>query len=459
MATRRDFRIQAPAILAEPSQLKGADAEWLRPREIVVSHGQIVEISSQLSGRADLVLDNYALIPGLVNAHTHLEFSDCQEPLPTGPHFPAWIENVLRARRARADARKDSTEQELVDALRESLDRGLCESQRFGVTALADVVTPPWSPQCLPSDEASPCAWHVWPEDLKSQFPYDLWLQAMDHLANPTPMTIACLEQIGLTEKRFEPVQAWCEALQQLELDDYPESLHSMGIAPHAPYSTHSSLLASAMRLASSQNRLAVVHLAESLAERQWIDEGIGPFVDFHRQFSPEPVPRRPSMILEWIDQLSQAPRGLVIHGNYLSESEMDAIARANNRLSVVYCPRTHRHFQHDAYPLAELKKRGIRVLLGTDSRSTNPDLNLWAEAAAAIAKHPDFRPTDAFASITDQAAEALGIGDLAGSLSLGNSASLCALPIPQASSFGNRSLDEVIAHWLTHAAHPIPIA
>ena len=77
---------------------------------------------------------------------------------------------------------------------------------------------------------------------------------------------------------------------------------------------------------------------------------------------------------------LADAPRALVIHGNYLDDEELAFLAANRERMSLVYCPRTHAYFEHPPYPLAKHLKLGVRVALGTDSRASNPDLDLLAE-------------------------------------------------------------------------------
>ena len=74
---------------------------------------------------------------------------------------------------------------------------------------------------------------------------------------------------------------------------------------------------------------------------------------------------------------LATAHRALVIHGNYLAGDEIDFVAAHRERMSLVYCPRTHAYFGHEPYPLAEMLAAGVRVAVGTDSRASNPDLRL----------------------------------------------------------------------------------
>jgi cytosine/adenosine deaminase-related metal-dependent hydrolase len=209
--------------------------------------------------------------------------------------------------------------------------------------------------------------------------------------------------------------------------------------------------------LAARQHRLVAMHLVESPAERQWIDDGTGPFAELHSRLGVPDVPRSPTLIIDACRALAQAPHALIIHGNYLTEPEMDAIAMVRKNLSVVFCPRTHRHFEHSDYPLEALLARGIRVVLGTDSRSSNPDLNLWQEAHTALAQHRSLRPSQALSAITDQAAESIGREAHFGTLRPGRVAALNAIPLePVLRRRKPVDVEEVFAGWFQNVAHPI---
>jgi cytosine/adenosine deaminase-related metal-dependent hydrolase len=129
---------------------------------------------------------------------------------------------------------------------------------------------------------------------------------------------------------------------------------------------------------------------------------------------------------------LAAAQRALVIHGNYLDDEERDYLARHRQRLSLVYCPRTHQYFGHAPYPLEELLARGVRVVLGTDSRASNPDLSLGDELRFAAARHPTVSPQELLRGATLDAATALGLERELGSLTVGKLASFIALPLPE---------------------------
>jgi cytosine/adenosine deaminase-related metal-dependent hydrolase len=123
---------------------------------------------------------------------------------------------------------------------------------------------------------------------------------------------------------------------------------------------------------------------------------------------------------MDYLQVLAQADRALVIHGNYLSDDEQAFLASHAERVSVVYCPRTHAHFGHDRYPLSKMLARGVHVALGTDSRASNPDLNLFAEMRFIYRHHQQVDPADIVRLGTMNGARSLGIHNRLGSMAVG---------------------------------------
>lgn len=405
------IRIQSDAILASPSVC-------YRPGQLVVRDGLIISCSGDCSTRADLQLPGSLLSAGLVNAHTHLEFSDLQQPFPPGDNFPQWIASVIRHRRNLADG---ISREEFLRLRHAALQAGFEESRRAGVALVGDIVTRPWSPNDLADNSSIQLAptptrslSHAVPLILRNSLSAAACLQ---HLAN-FPQVFAFPEIIGLDEARFLEAAQWATQLAAIEAPSAP--ICKIGLSPHAPYSIHFPTALNVLGSNLARQPIVAMHVAESLDERQWLETGCGPFREvFQRLGIPEDCPR-PSMIniIEWLASLQ---RGLLIHGNYLSETETDAVARGP--ISIVYCPRTHRHFGHTEYPLRRFINSKINVVLGTDSRASNPDLDLWSEVNAIREGHPWVSPEWAFSAATQRSAEALGLESQFGTLLPGRTA------------------------------------
>jgi cytosine/adenosine deaminase-related metal-dependent hydrolase len=118
----------------------------------------------------------------------------------------------------------------------------------------------------------------------------------------------------------------------------------------------------------------------------------------------------------------------LLAHCNYFPLEDM---AYFGFDMSVVYCPRTHAAFGHPPHPFREFLAGRVRVCLGTDGLSSNPDLDPLAEARFVHGRYPDFSGDTLLRMITLSGAEALGWADETGSLEPGKSADLVVVPLP----------------------------
>jgi len=328
-------------------------------------------------------LGDVALLPGLVNAHTHLEFSDLAAPLGVaGNPLPEWIAAVLRQRGGAAAT---------PEAKAAAIAGGLAESAAAGVRLLAEIATPPWP---LPEPPAAGLEW------------------------------IAFAELLGLQAGRQQ--QTW-EAAERLPAE--PGSAGSWGLSPHAPYSTSEAFVQRAVDWSRRDRLPLAMHVAESPEEIALVEQGQGPFRRLLRAWGLWEAQRFPwsAGITGLLRQLARAHRALVVHGNYLTAPQISFLA-SQPQMSVVYCPRTHAYFGHPPHPVAALQRAGIRVALGTDSRASNPDLQLWNEVRFLAEQRPDLPPETLLRMATLDAADALGRADC-GRLQVGARPGLIALP------------------------------
>jgi len=178
------------------------------------------------------------------------------------------------------------------------------------------------------------------------------------------------------------------------------------------------------------------MHLAESREELELLRDGTGPFrqlLEERSMWDADAIPRG-SRPLDYLRLLAEAPRTLVIHGSFLGDDELKFLAARQERMSLVYCPRTHAHFYptvHSPYPLSRALVAGVRVALGTDSRASNQDLNLLTEVQLTALGHPEIDAQQVLRMGTLSGAEALGRDADVGSITVGKLANLVALPIP----------------------------
>ena len=115
--------------------------------------------------------------------------------------------------------------------------------------------------------------------------------------------------------------------------------------------------------------------------------------------------------VLRYLQQLARLPRALAVHCNYLTQQEIRFLGD-NPHVAVVYCPRTHQYFGHTPHPWCDIIAAGGTVVLGTDGRSSNPDLSIWKELQLAAELAPSVAAEKLLPMVGTLAANALGLND-----------------------------------------------
>lgn len=334
-------------------------------------------------------LGNAAILPGLVNPHTHLDLSGARGLIPpTDPdHFIDWLRGVIAYRRGR-------TAEEVASDIR----AGLAESLRFGTTLIGDI-------------SAEGRSWDAL-------------------VAAPLRATVFW-ELIGLSDERAKA--AWAVG-KEWHANKPPAPDTRRGLSPHAPYSAHYSLI----RGLSRRSICGTIHLAESPAEMELLAHRSGPFVDFLTSlgaWGPTGLIGNCRSVLTGNRDVGKL---LLAHCNYLPLSDVSCIGFD---MSVVYCPRTHAAFGHPPHPFREFLAQRVRVCIGTDGLSSNPDLDPLAEARFVHGRYPDLPGDVLLKMITLSGAQALGWNDVTGSLEAGKSADLVVVPLPDEEAEGPHTL------------------
>jgi cytosine/adenosine deaminase-related metal-dependent hydrolase len=358
-------------------------ARWVFPVDtpplaggsVTIEAERIAAVQPQGARTADVDLGNVALLPGLVNAHTHLDLSGLRGQAPPTPDFTRWLRQVIAHRRARTP-----------EQVQEDIQAGLAESLRFGTTLLGDI-----------SGDGS--SWGL--------------------LADAPLRAVVFREFLGLPADRA--AAAW-ERLDRWLASVRDTSTCRRGVSPHAPYSVRSSLFFAA----ASAGVPVAVHLAETAVEQELLLRRRGPFVPFLREldvWDPTGLAEDTDHILRLLT--NPCTPTLLIHGNFLS-----ATTTIPRNASIVYCPRTHAAFGHPPHPFCEFLARGVRVAVGTDSLASNPDLDVLAEIRFLHARYPDVPGATLLRMATLSGAEALGWAGETGSLTPGKSADLVVLPL-----------------------------
>lgn len=304
-----------------------------------------------------------AVVPKLVNAHTHLEFSQLTEPIPPPSPFPDWIRSVIGYRMRNPEDR----------FIAEAVQSGLAESTSCGVGLVGEITTS------------------------------DAGLGGLKH---DDGRVVSFREIIG-----FAAGSLGAQLSLAAESTRLPATHNQTpGLSPHAPYSVHPELFEGVVDLARKAQLPVAMHLAETLDEIELLNRRTGRFVDFLQQLNlwDDATLGSNRSVMPYLQKLAQCRNALAIHCNYLTDDEIRFLGD-NPNVAVVYCPRTHHWFGHTPHPFLKLLASGATVVLGTDSRASNPDLSIWKELQF-VANLPNAKPLwELLPMVTTQAASAMG--------------------------------------------------
>jgi cytosine/adenosine deaminase-related metal-dependent hydrolase len=358
-------------------------------------------------------LGEVILLPGLINAHCHLDYTDMAGQLPPPKTFVDWIGLITAAKSGWSYS----------DYARSWL-HGAHQLLKTGTTTVADIEA---MPDLLPE---------VW---------------------DATPLRIfSFLEMTGIRSKRL-PKEILAAALAQIDSLKHPR--HRAMLSPHAPYSTLPELLRLTAKTASKRRWQTCIHVAESMEEFAMFQNAEGKMHDWlARNERDNSDCGLGSPVAHLARQKLLGENVLAIHVNCLARG--DASLLGKNKTHVVHCPRSHDYFRHPKFEREKLVKAGVNVCLGTDSLATTrkvgkakPELDMFAEMRALAHSDKTISPEEILRMATVNGARALGLAGKAGELSKNAFADLIALPYTGKSS---RAYDAVLAHTGNVAASMI---
>ena len=357
--------------------------------EIVVKDGLIASVGKKAStgGRADrdvIDLGRSVILPGFVNAHTHLELTNAHTLVEPQPRFTDWIREVVRAT---GDWSEDTFDASLREGIRLSVEAG--------VTSLGDIGRGVHDGAAYAKSGVRARLFH---------------------------------EAIG-----FDPAYAGEIArslLRRIERG-YPGERLLPGISPHTPYTVSERLLELCVDVARREGVPLCIHLAETTAEVEFLRAGTGEILELRKDFGLWPgwTPPRVSPV-RYLHHLGffEKPATLV-HCNYVGREDFDIISMSGS--SVVFCPRSHDYFGHRNHPFLDMLGHGINVALGTDSLISAPTLGILDEMKFLRRNYPEIEPALLLRMATTNGAKALGLPVGVGSLAPGAPADLVGVAPP----------------------------
>ena len=332
------------------------------------------------------------LLPGLVNAHCHLELSHLAGCIPFGGGFVPWIEALVAARgSASATAsRPDAPARPGVEAdaaVRDATSDAIRFLEEHGTVAVGDV---------------SNALAHV------------------DALAASRLHAVVFAELLAWDPARAAATLAWAEERERALAARLRPGLE-LRLAAHAPHSVSPELI----RLLVAHGGLAGVHLAESPDETRFLADGGGDWPGFlqrrglgHVAFDPPGT--SPARHLEDLGALR--PGLVAVHGVQLEPEDRLLLARRGVHL--VLCPRSNRNLGVGTANAPALLAAGVRLALGTDSLASAQTLDVLDDAVLLHRQFPALDPAAILRLATLGGAEALGFQDL-GAIASGKRAAL----------------------------------
>jgi len=354
----------------------------------IVAVGRAAEFPSQ--GAVDY--GDAAILPGFVNAHTHLELSLLADRVPPSSDFVDWLHRLIAARTSDVQ----SNLSDVGDYVGRAVQTGIDQSLSAGVTTIGDITSYPIYSR--PVLAASP-------------------LRAVSF-----GEVIAMGKGRDLLEGRLNAATEERDATHRVHV----------GISPHAHYTVEPGALRTCARQASDRALPLCVHVAETREEETFVRQGEGPFVTFLQELGlwDESIASSNCSPVELLAKIGLlGPRTLLAHANYVSDSDIALIAESG--ASVAYCPGTHAAFGHPPHRFRDMLRAGVNVCLGTDSLASNPSLSILDELRFLRAGFHDLSPDELLWMATLRGAKALGLSQLFGSLTPGKSADFVAMELP----------------------------
>jgi aminodeoxyfutalosine deaminase len=345
-----------------------------------------------------------ALLPGLINAHCHLDYTDMAGMVPASRWFTDWIKSITALK---AEWSFTEYAQSWLNGARMLL--------RHGVTTVADIEA---VPELLPE---------VW---------------------QSTPLRVfSFLEMTGVKSRRA-PRSILKDALETIR--SLPTARGGAGLSPHALYSTPPELQRLSFDTCRKRGWRMTTHIAESTEEFDMFTRATGPMHDWLARNQRDMSDCGRGTPVQQLYRLGAlGPHTLAVHANCLGPG--DAALFADAQSSVAHCPRSHRFFGHPGFPFADLQAAGVNVCLGTDSLASvarrsgyAPQLDMFAEMQSFASTHPQVSPESILALATVNGAHALGLAGQLGEITPGALADLIAVPFEGAT---DQACEAVLHH------------
>jgi cytosine/adenosine deaminase-related metal-dependent hydrolase len=357
---------------------------------IRVEGGRITGVGSadglpQHPGEEVVELGASVLLPGLINAHCHLDYSTLRNAIAPQAGFTEWVQRLNSIKR-------QLSPEDILDAIT----RGYAEARQFGTTTVCSMAA---FPDLLP--RLGPAPLRTW------------WFYEMIDIRHRVTSEALVAGALSFFEQNADP-------------------LVRFGLNPHAPYTASLLLYRLAQSCAEQSGMALTTHVAESSEEHAMFVDARGPLYDFLAGLDRPMHDCGHDTPFGWLWRNGAIrPQWILAHLNTLAESDFALLeTMPPDRLpSVVHCPGSHRYFGHPSFPFERLAALGINLCVGTDSLASTDSLSLLGEVRRVRESQPWMSPEALLHTLTLAPAKALGQEGQLGCIAPGAFADLIAIP------------------------------
>lgn len=392
-------------------------AEWIFPVTAPALHRHAIEIQNGIIQKIRPILTTEkctpgsCIIPGLVNAHTHLAYTALRNLFDDLSFFP-WIRKLTEVKYEKLSEEDIATSTRL----------GIAECIRGGITSVADL-----------------CDFEI----------------ALKELSASPLRGIFYWEVFGVEKQQAD--ESWNKIQQNFPklVSTYSSSRLQIGISPHACFTVRPEFYQQIAKWAVANNVPVSFHAAESREEEQFIGQRSGPIQDFLQRRAADWKILGETSITHLRETGIFEAKPLLAHLVQVNDSDLDVIKSYD--IPVAHCPKSNAKFAHGIAPVSSMLDRGIRVCIGTDSAASNNRLDLFEEARFAFLQQraregkPVLTEQQILEMITIKGAEALKVDKLVGSIESGKHADLAVLNIPPYYKSASQVLHHIV-HNITSA-------
>lgn len=353
-----------------------------------------------VSGGPVIDLGEQVLMPGLINAHCHLDYTMMRHAISPPKSFAMWVQRINALKRS-LDA----------DDYLAAIQRGFGELRKWGTTSVCNL-------EALPEvmTRLAPSPIRTW------------WFYEMIDVRHPITTDDLVAGALSFFQHRGQ-------------------SLDTFGLSPHSPYTASLDLYHLANACASTFTMPLTTHVAESIEEFAMFREGVGPLHSFMASLNrPMGDCGGTTPFTHLWNHSAIDANWLLVHMNALTVDDFRVLSELPRGAGphVVHCPGSHRYFSHPPFPYRRLHELGVNVCLGTDSLASTDSLSLFDEMRTVRETQPWLRPEEILRTVTVNPARALRRRGQLGKIVPDALADLIALP---ASGSVGTVHEEIVEH------------